>query len=45
MTDHNTKQRQLWLRSTRKPDESKWWWAIGVAALLTLFMVAGSIPA
>lgn len=47
MTDHNTIERQKWLgeldRTRKERTESNWWWAIGIVALVLLFMLVSRV--
>ena len=49
MKDHNTEQRQEWLADIQghnepDPDNSPWWWAIGIALAFTLVMLVAGLP-
>lgn len=50
MTDYNTNERQAFIRSIPDPqpvradsDNSGWWWAIGIVALVLLFMLVSRV--
>lgn len=43
MTDHNTIERQQWLDDLQRPDDTPWWWAIGIAMLALLVLMVSSV--
>lgn len=43
MTDHHTALRQQWLDDLAQPDDSNWWWAIGIMGLAVLVMLVSCV--